>query len=489
MKKVFALIVAVALLFIMSIPAYAVDELPVGASDLPMMMSRGAVYHSGNLYAGDVAQSIQAVTLFPSNSELLSSSTSYNFGSSVGTNLCFYGENYRFGSFVNSLKYTFNFSIESPTSASSVNLIFINSYGTLMKVPVSDFQFINGSMVGSVDFILNETGFGIHALQFLFSDAVGNTNTDFKINEMSICVADSDNSVNVTSYKGTYFTGSTPTTKTYNLNSFVSVPTNDPGLDFNSFEVVPIVTLKSDMLYYYDFSANVSDDWFVAFIAKNGTDIKSTYYSTVDGNLFRISGFIDTSEYGVTNPLLFKLHYYSGVEGVGSYFALNSCKFIPVSELSSNPSNVFGDFGLASFIGSWFDKFMSYFKSQEDKSETDYDQSYNPGVDDAIGSAGSQVDQIEQAEGQIWNDLDTSMGEIDVGSVSIPSSILGSMMWINNIWTSCFNLLPSDWQFLITFPMFLGIALVIIGRAGQAVISADRRMSRTHDKGGVDKGA
>ena len=96
--------------------------------------------------------------------------------------------------------------------------------------------------------------------------------------------------------------------------------------------------------------------------------------------------------------------------------------------------------------------------------EQDLDDSYKSENDQAISDAQDQIDKVEQFEDDIFGQADQGMSDLNPSQVQAPSSIVSTMAWISNIWTSSFNVLPKDFQFVLTFPLFLGISLLMLGR-------------------------
>lgn len=120
---------------------------------------------------------------------------------------------------------------------------------------------------------------------------------------------------------------------------------------------------------------------------------------------------------------------------------------------------------------------------------------YGAGVDPDISSGANeisnQVAQLHQFENDIFDGLDEYTGQVDPSVVVFPSTILGALAWVSSYFMDLYGQL-GDLQFVITFPMFLGLALMFIGRMSVAINSHSMRKSRENarsDSGKVDKGA
>lgn len=123
--------------------------------------------------------------------------------------------------------------------------------------------------------------------------------------------------------------------------------------------------------------------------------------------------------------------------------------------------------GLVDSISSAVDNIVGAIWGTADKTEKDFDDSYNPAVDQGISEAQSNITAAEEFEQGIFGQADSAMSQINPGGVQTPSTLINSMAFISGLWTDSYNQLPSDFQFVITFPLFLGIALMFIGRSGR----------------------
>lgn len=92
----------------------------------------------------------------------------------------------------------------------------------------------------------------------------------------------------------------------------------------------------------------------------------------------------------------------------------------------------------------------------------------NPELDDAVTEAGELQGSLDDFESSIQGDFESSFNELDLGGFQLPTGILSSMSWIGTTWTSFFNE-AGELQYIILFPCFVGLALLLIGRAGMAM--------------------
>lgn len=123
--------------------------------------------------------------------------------------------------------------------------------------------------------------------------------------------------------------------------------------------------------------------------------------------------------------------------------------------------------GLVDSVSFAVDNIVGAIWGTADKTEKDFDDSYNPAVDQGISEAQSNITAAEGFEQGIFDQADSAMSQISPGGVQTPSTLINSMAFISGLWTDSYNQLPSDFQFVITFPLFLGIALMFIGRSGR----------------------
>lgn len=97
-------------------------------------------------------------------------------------------------------------------------------------------------------------------------------------------------------------------------------------------------------------------------------------------------------------------------------------------------------------------------------------------------------EQIAGFETEIYDDLHEYSAQVDPSSVSIPTSFVSAISFISSTWVSAYEQL-GDFQIVITFPLFLAIALLFIGRASTVIVTGAMKSRKNNDKqGGGDIG-
>lgn len=97
-----------------------------------------------------------------------------------------------------------------------------------------------------------------------------------------------------------------------------------------------------------------------------------------------------------------------------------------------------------------------------------YSGAVNPDLAPKIEEAYSAAETVDTFEQDMWSELDRYSADVNPDNFTFDPQFISSMGWIASTWTDCFNGLGS-WQSIITFPMFLGLAMLIIGRGSQAI--------------------
>lgn len=107
-------------------------------------------------------------------------------------------------------------------------------------------------------------------------------------------------------------------------------------------------------------------------------------------------------------------------------------------------------------------------------------------VADVITDLNTQIHDIESA---IYDDLHTYSAQVDPSTATnFSGNFLSAMSFISNTWTSAYNQL-GDMQVIVTFPLFLAIAMLFIGRMNSVIASGAMKSKKNNDKkGGGDVG-
>lgn len=120
-----------------------------------------------------------------------------------------------------------------------------------------------------------------------------------------------------------------------------------------------------------------------------------------------------------------------------------------------------------------------------------YQGAVNPDLSSGLDNANSGISQVEDFESGLWNQLDQYKSDVDPSTFTFDPQFITSMGWIADTFVSSFDALGS-WKAIITFPMFIGLALFIIGRGSQAAdrhaVKVQRRQLRNPNMRG-DSGA
>lgn len=107
-------------------------------------------------------------------------------------------------------------------------------------------------------------------------------------------------------------------------------------------------------------------------------------------------------------------------------------------------------------------------------------------VTNRINELNSQIHEIENT---IYEDLHTYSAQVDPSSATnFSGNFLSAMSFISDTWTSAYNQL-GDMQVIVTFPLFLAIAMLFIGRMNSVIASGAMKSRKNNDKkGGGDVG-
>lgn len=178
------------------------------------------------------------------------------------------------------------------------------------------------------------------------------------------------------------------------------------------------------------------------------------------GNIYGLNGYLSLPNYSLSGASVSlagsKFDPFSKNLAVSLKFKIPWATLVTSDQLLDTPS-------LVHDMSSW----AALWSGQQQKDEQDMQDSYNSAVDQGISEAQSNITAAEEFEQGIFGQADSAMSQINPGGVQTPSTLINSMAFISGLWTDSYNQLPSDFQFVITFPLFLGIALMFIGRSGR----------------------
>lgn len=104
-------------------------------------------------------------------------------------------------------------------------------------------------------------------------------------------------------------------------------------------------------------------------------------------------------------------------------------------------------------------------------------------VDAVASDLSNKVSQIETFEDSIGLMIDEQVGGLDPSQLQMPTNILSGVHWIGHTFMSAYDNL-GEFQYIVLFPMFVGLALLFIGRGERAVnmhVSRARYRSKDGD--------
>lgn len=135
-----------------------------------------------------------------------------------------------------------------------------------------------------------------------------------------------------------------------------------------------------------------------------------------------------------------------------------------VSQQTVRLSNAFSPFLVQST--SYLSSLNSFFLSQADKEENVYSDSVPDDLKQQQQEAQNQLTDYEQKEQAVFDNLNTSLDNLNLNQYSnFSPSIVSSMAFINGYVTKGFDGL-GDFKIILFLPMVIGIGLSVIGRMG-----------------------
>lgn len=237
----------------------------------------------------------------------------------------------------------------------------------------------------------------------------------------------------------------------------------------------------------------------------NGMDInfRSSFAQTA-GDIYRLSGSISLTSSGTpdiksyqisdgtvlafkswttdSNVLFFDIVYKADTTRTLSlYFRINY-----------SVSSSFGKYDSIIFSGNTVSHISEHQTSIEEWLEAIYSAlvgesgegggTSNPELDESVSQAGQLQGSLDEFESSIQGDFESSFNDLNLGGFKLPVGILSAMSWIGTTWTGFFNGM-GELQYIILFPCFVGLALLLIGRAGMAMHIVSMKKDRSK-KGG-----
>ena len=111
----------------------------------------------------------------------------------------------------------------------------------------------------------------------------------------------------------------------------------------------------------------------------------------------------------------------------------------------------------------------------------------NDQITDGLPDGNESQETIDQFEEEIVGKLESEFGKLDLGGFKLSAGLLSSLSWLTG-WVVSFFDGFGELRVIILLPMFLGLALLFIGRGALAMVrvrgQAARRNANKNDGGG-----
>lgn len=165
-----------------------------------------------------------------------------------------------------------------------------------------------------------------------------------------------------------------------------------------------------------------------------------------------------------------------------SSLTLSSLGFSPASFLSFDSSLSFNS--IQGQMSLNFANLISYFNSTRNFESDTYKASVPSGLGQQQQEAQNHLTDYENKEQAVFDNLNTSLDNLNLDQyTSFSPSLLSSMSFINGYVTDGFDGL-GDFKIILFLPMVLGISLSVIGRMGHMLSSCPTTKRPTRGKGG-----
>lgn len=159
----------------------------------------------------------------------------------------------------------------------------------------------------------------------------------------------------------------------------------------------------------------------------------------------------------------FTLSYYipSDIETTHVALFVVFSSSIPISYISVSPAT-----SPPSAFESDFSGLLSYFMLQEERSESNYSGAVPDGLSGQQQEAQNQLTDYENKEQQVFDNLNTSLDNLNLNQYQqFDTSIVSAMTFVNRYVTAGFDGLR-NFKIILFLPMVIGIGLSVIGRMG-----------------------
>lgn len=232
----------------------------------------------------------------------------------------------------------------------------------------------------------------------------------------------------------------------------------------------------------------------------------SNSFTVSKGGIYRVSGKImntalsssskpKISKYAVSDGTVLASKFWA--DGYSLCFdivfrAETSRTFVVTFYIDCSSTYLFDDIDLISLSSQSISNISEHQKSIEEWLEAIYGAlvgrtgegggTSNPELDESVSQAGQLQGSLDDFENSIQGDFESSFNDLNLGGFKLPVGILSAMSWIGTTWTGFFNGM-GELQYIILFPCFVGLALLLIGRAGMAMHIVSMKKDRSK-KGG-----
>lgn len=515
MKRLFAFIIAVTLFFSFAVPSLAAVDVPVGVSDVSSIASSPVLMAAetpsvmaiepdtpsanGSWLDGTVSfLDGKASVSNGSTSTFFSSLRSFTVPANNGKTISFNAQHLPRILSGNS-PYLLSFDAVVPAEPVSVSIVLTGPGDKgWVTVPVPDFSYSGGRLCIDSLFKSPKDGYFRHlTLSYSdnFSSSFDVTVSSFSVTNLSTMSFENISSAKSASTYDIYDSSGSSIGSDVSMGSSVAVSrsTLNGGWSVGHFRLIPRTDTSisypslPDLFYFKAvITTDVNLDLSVYSVKFAGKNVSFDYHVVPHGLV--VTGIFDVSQF--SGSPTFYMSWYGEGNLAPADIVFRSFDYCRVDDLFASPEIVSGDSGFAAWIGSFFsnmyNSLIGFFISQDDDTEKDFDDSYNSGVDDAVSEAQSNMASVEEFEHGIFDQAGSAMQQVNPGGVETPSTLINSMAFISGLWTNSFNSLPSDFQFVITFPLFLGLSLMFIGRAGRVFGGSISRRPKSSSGNGSD---
>lgn len=217
----------------------------------------------------------------------------------------------------------------------------------------------------------------------------------------------------------------------------------------------------------------------------------STAYTDISPVLYGYSASIDSIDFVISSVVHFNsdspllTFNFSGIASNADMIRFQAPVLIPIDAAPVDEPSKYGVF--APLIV-WLRNFFNDWNPGGGDYETVAEGIAAAEVDSSAAELESTVESISTFEESLLDDIDSGMSEISIDTFETPAGIFSSVLWVSDTFMQCFNGL-GDFKYIVMLPMYVGLALLLIGRGEQAANVHEmrhrrRRASKAPKKGG-----